>query len=173
MAGVVFTPRAGVHSEFRKEKKKMTDTKKKKKISSSTLSRRESECGSKVFSSRYFVNGDTHMRGERGSNDPEAFSTHCTDNGTKDKPGKKNIQWKKKKEAKQRHAGKQDETRFKPTPSRNRKQGLQEEKKNPSSQSFHFSPSVLMKQDVKPLWANLPLFLLILTMQGFKYFVSV
>lgn len=28
MAGVVFTPRAGVHSEFRKEKKKMTDTKK-------------------------------------------------------------------------------------------------------------------------------------------------
>lgn len=98
MAGVVFTPRAGVHSEFRKEKKKMTDTKKKKKkISSSTLSRRESECGSEVFSSRYFVNGDTHMRGERGSNDPEAFSTHCTDNGTKDKPGKKNIQWKKKK----------------------------------------------------------------------------
>lgn len=129
MAGVVFTPRAGVHSEFRKEKKKMTDTKKNKKISSSTLSRRESECGSEVFSSRYFVNGDTHMRGERGSNDPEAFSTHCTDNGTKDKPGKKNIQWKKKKEAKQRHAGKQDETRFKPTPSRNRKQGLQEEKK--------------------------------------------
>lgn len=100
MAGVVFTPRAGVHSEFRKEKKKMTDTKKKKKISSSTLSRRESECGSKVFSSRYFVNGDTHMRGERGSNDPEAFSTHCTDNGTKDKSGKKNIQWKKKKRSK-------------------------------------------------------------------------
>lgn len=171
MAGVVFTPRAGVHSEFRKEKKKMTDTKKNKKISSSTLSRRESECGSKVFSSRYFVNGDTHMRGERGSNDPEAFSTHCTDNGTKDKPGKKKhpVQEKKRSKTETRRKTRRNQVQTNAI----QEQDLQEEKKNPSLQSFHFSPSVLMKQDVKPLWANLPLFLLILTMQGFKYFVSV